>query len=291
MKVTYEHKVMSSVKLWIENALLKNGEAFNNASGFFYDVKDVYNGYYTYASPYQPIVCDRSITGANILSGVYLDNTFITTGQSGLAHINYEKGQLYFSSEVTNANRRLSGNFAISDFNVKITSLPEEQILFETKHNLKPKTQSIGITGLNPNETTYPIIYIKDFGGRLDPFAFGGTDKQMINVRMIVIADSQFMADGVGSIFKEKTRTLIPILTGLHEIPFDIFGDLSNGPYNYPALTTGRYSMSNSVWIENVDVSALPGTSYNEIRKLNPHAYIKIIDLFLEGYRNPRAQN
>jgi hypothetical protein len=288
MKIQFIHLVMSSMRCWIEHTLLEKGEAFSNSSGFFYDVKDVYNGYYTYSLPYQPIVADASITGATIMTGVYLDGTLITTGQSGLEYINYEKGQLYFSNEISNSSSRLSGNFSIADFNVKITSAPEEELLFETKHELKSKTNQLNVTGLNPNSTTFPIIYIQDFGGRTDPFAFGGTDKEMINVRMIVFADSQFNADAVGSIFKDKTRTIVPLLTTAAEMPFNVFGDYSNGVYNYKALTTGRHTMTDSFWIEHVDVSNLPGSAYSEIRKLNPHVFVKLIDIFLESVRNPR---
>jgi len=279
---------MASVKCWIEHTLLDKGDAFTNYSGFFYDVKDIFNNYYTYSLPFQPLVANAAISGANVMTGVYLDNTFITTGQSGLAHINYEKGQVYFENEITASHTRLSGNFSVAEFNVKITSSPEEELLFETKHEIKPKAGFTFITGLSPNDTTFPVVYIKDFGGRLDPFAFGGLDKEMINVRMLVFADSQFGADAVGSIFKEKARTLIPLLTGVEEMPFDDFGDYTNGLYNYRALTAGRNIMSNSMWIENVDVSSLPGSAYSEIRKINPHVFIKLIDLYLESVRNPR---
>lgn len=289
MKIQYIHKVMASFRCFVEHTLLDKGEAYTNYSGFFYDVKDIFNGYYTYASPYQPFVANAATTGATLMTGVYLDNTFIRTGQSGLAHINYERGQLYFTSEISNSHSRLSGNFAIADFNVKLTSLPEEEILFETKHEVKPRA-GVTITGLNPNNTTFPVIYLKDFGGRTDPFAFGGTDKEIINIRMIVLADSQFAADAVGSIFKDKTRTLVPLLTGASEMPFDAFGDFANGIYNYRALTTGRSEMHNSLFIENVDVSSLPGSAYSEIRKINSAVYIKLIDVFLEGVRNPRTE-
>ncbi len=287
MKLQSEHKIMSSVLLWVTNALLDKGEAFSNFSGYFYDVKDVWNGYNTYALPYQPLVTDASIPNARIMSGIYLDSTFITTGVSGLVDINYEKGQIYFSSGV--ANSRLSGNYAIAEYNVKITDQPEEMLLFETKYELKTKVGAAPSTGLQNNDLTFPVIFLKDFGGRSDPFAFGGLDQQMINVRMIVLGDSQYSVDGVKSIFKDKTRTLIPLLTGVNEMPFNHLGGFANGQYNYRALTTGRHAISNCLWLDEVSVSSLPGSAYSEIRKLNPHVFTALIDLSINCYRNPRT--
>ena len=134
MELQYQHKVTSSALLWLENKVLDKGQAFTNHSGFFYDIKDVYNGRFTYSLPYQPLVADKSITSAIIMSGIFLDRTFITSGQSGLTGINYQKAQVYFISEITGANTRISGEYSIADFNVKLTSEPEETLLFEPKH-------------------------------------------------------------------------------------------------------------------------------------------------------------
>lgn len=288
MKVQTSHFVLASVKGWAEHTLLVKGEAFTNFTGRFYDVADTWNGYYTYASPFQPLVADASIPNSIIMSGIYLDNTYIVPGQSGLIDIDFEKGQLYFSSGLgSNAQNRLSGNFSVAEFNVKTTNEPEESLLFETKYQLKPKTDQT-LSGLGPNDVTFPVIYIKNFGGRSDPFAFGGLDKQISNIRFIVLADSQFAIDGVNSIFKDKARTLIPLLTGINEMPFNNYGGYANGIYNYNVLTTGKTYQSNSLWVDNVDVSSLPGTAYAEIRKLNPFVFVSIVDLTICNYKNPR---
>lgn len=287
MNIQFIQKVMASCKCWTEHVLLDKGAAFTNSSGFFYDIKDIWNGYFTYALPYQPLVADNSITSANIMSGVFLDSIYITPGQSGLVDINFEKGQAYFSSGIGNSLTRLSGNYSVADYNVKLTSDPEESLLFETKFNLKNRVIQ-SLTGLNPSDLTYPVIYLKNFGGRTDPFAFGGTDKEIINVRMIIISDSQFSCDGATSIFKDKVRTFVPLLTGVSEMPFNSYGGYANGIYNYNSLTSGRNHTTDSLWIENVDISSLPGSSYGELRKVNPHAFVSLVDLELHAYRNPR---
>ena len=74
MKAQFDNKVMSSLYLWFDHTLLKEGEAFTNYGSKFYPVNNLYQGYYTYGTPFRQFVADSSIDGATILSGVYLDN-------------------------------------------------------------------------------------------------------------------------------------------------------------------------------------------------------------------------
>ena len=50
-----------------------------------------------------------------------------------------------------------------------------------------------------------------------EPFAFGGQDTTKISVRAIVIADSQFEIDAIGSLFRDERHNYVPL--------FEAFGD------------------------------------------------------------------
>jgi hypothetical protein len=283
MKPQFENVLMSSMVLWFDHTLIKKGEAFSNYNSEFYPITNIYNGYYSYGAPFKNLIRDESITGANIISGVYLNNNFITTGQSGLVAINADQGQLYFSSELNNPT--ISGNYAVKDYGIYLTNENEEKILFETKFNLNPKTTE-NPTGLPINAQTYPAIYLKNNGGNNTPLAFGGLDSTNINVRAIVISDSIFSMDAVTSIFKDVTRTYIPIIQP-NEMPFNSLNGLKSR-YNYDLLTTGRAGSVNSVYIKNVYVSknVANRTQYQD---LNPDAISAFIDFELEVYRYPRS--
>ncbi|MDP2692963.1 MAG: hypothetical protein Q8O88_04965 [bacterium] len=287
MKFTYGHRVTSSFLLWLENRLLTNGEAFSNISGqYFYDVKDTFTNYNAYSIPFGPIAYDESVSNLQLFSGVYLDNTFVPTGDaSGLLAINYKKGQIYFQSGV--ANNRLSGNFAVPDFDIKLTNKPEEELLFETTYEVRPKVGQT-ITGLQPNETRYPVIFVKPFGGRNQEFAMGGLEKDGYDFRLIVLADSQYKLDGAVSILKDQTRSIIPLITGINEMPFNSYGDFANGSYNYRALITGRANSDNSMWLEDVMVSSV-GRRYTELTDINPAAFVALVDCRVEAYRVTRG--
>ena len=283
MKPQFENILMSSMTLWFDHTLLKKGEAFSNHSSIFYPITNIYNGYYSYGAPFKNLIRDESITGANIISGVYINNTFITTGVSGLVSINADQGQLYF--DVDQSNSTISGNYAVKDYGIHLTNENEERILFETKFNLNPKTIE-NPTGLPINAQTYPAIYLKNNGGNNEPLAFGGLDSTNINVRTIVISDSMFSMDALTSIFKDVARTYIPLVQP-NEMPFNSLNGLKTR-YNYDILTTGKAGSSSSVYIKNVYVSKNV-TNRGQYQDLNPDAISAFVDFELEAYRNPRV--
>ena len=283
MKPQFENILMSSMTLWFDNTLLKKGEAFSNHNSLFYPITNIYNGYYSYGAPFRNLIRDEAITGSNIISGVYLNDAFITTGQSGLVAINADQGQLYFSTD--QSTNTISGNYAVKDYGIYLTNENEEKILFETKFNLNPKTTE-NPTGLPINAQTYPAIYLKNNGGNNEPLAFGGLDSTNINVRAIVISDSMFSMDALTSIFKDVVRTYIPLIQP-SEMPFNSLNGL-NTRYNYDILVTGRAGSSSSVYIKNIYVSKNVANR-GQYQDLNPDAISAFIDFELEAYRNPRA--
>ena len=52
----------------------------------------------------------------------------------------------------------------------------EEEILFESKYHVKPKTHQ-DTTGLAPDSQTFPAVFVKNVSSENVPFSFGGTDQ------------------------------------------------------------------------------------------------------------------
>ena len=253
MKPQFDNKVMSSFFLWFDNKLLDKGEAFENVTGKFYDASEEYGGYKTYSSSYSQFVADASITGATIPTGLYVgENNLVNVGQggsTGLFDINYLDGKVYFSGEQT---ADITGSFAIKDFNVYLTNQPEDKILFETKYTERNKID-LTPTGLEADTKTYPVVYLKNMGSSNEPISFGGQDQTTINVRAIVLAQSQFELDAVGSIFRDTQKTLVPLFEE-DEMPFNSFGGYKDRvQYNFTGDTSTKGSPS-SCFIEEVFV-------------------------------------
>ena len=244
------HQVLSSFILWLDNKICTKGLAYTNTSSTFYRTNDLLNGNYSYSSPYKQWVADSSIPGASIITGVYVGNTFIRTGQSGFTDINYAHGQVYMTGI---AAQTVSGSFAIKDFNIVSTNASEQRLLFETKYEVRPKVGRT-LTGLRGDEITYPIIWVKFNTSNNEPFCFGGTDITVDRVRAIVVADNQFNLDAVTSILRDTSRTYIPLINS-GEMPFNPRGGFRSGSYNYTGLANKGADLS--TFINRVDISFL----------------------------------
>lgn len=280
MKAQFENKAMSSLLLYLDNKVLTKGEAYTNVSGTtLYPVANNYNTIHTYAAPYKQLVSDTSIAGATVASGVYQDGLFYETGAAADLHsINHYDGQWYFTGD--KAGNALTANYAIKDFNVYLSNKSEEELLFETKFFIRPKTTQI-LTGLQPEEQTYPAIFVKNDGGKNDPAAFGGMDSTIINVRAVVLSDSAFSLDAVCSILKDSVRTDVPIIEQ-DNLPFNSIGGSTSG-YNYTALSNGS---ADSLFIKDVFISKDPARGYH--KTVNPGLFPAFIDFTLENFRYPR---
>ena len=288
MKPQFDNQVMSSLLLWFDNKLLTEAEAYQNTTGEFYNVSEEYYGYKTYASTYSQIVSDASVTGATIPTGLYVGNNLVNVGEGGsdgLYAIDYNNARSYWSG---NQSSSVTGSFSIKDFNVFLTNSTEDEILFQTQYTNRNEISTVVPTGLEAGTRTYPVVYLKNDGGFNEPFAFGGQDNTIINVRAIVVADSQFEIDAIGSFFRDKEKSFVPMFEA-SEMPFDQFGYYRNGvQYNYTGVTYNK-SESQHFFLEEVNVSRFDRVLENEVRKFNPNVYSTIIDFEISKIRFPRV--
>jgi len=285
MKIQFNNIAMTSMLFWFDNKLLTNGEAFTNHASYFWPVDTRYYGYYTYGAPFKQMVIDESISGANIISGVYINGTFTQVGQNYLSGINASQGQLYFSQPIAGAPTSISGNYAVKDFNLYLTSETEEDLLFETQFQLKPQTYQ-NPTGLASNAETYPVIYLKYQGGSNEPLAFGGMDTTYINVRAIVLSDNIFKLDAVISIFRDTSRQFVPLIYD-NEMPFNMLGSCTGHCFNYQELVANKQVDYQYLYINDVSVSKTDSRLSNSYNKLNPNLFTAFIDFELAQNRQP----
>ena len=277
MKPQFDNQVLSSFLLWFDHTLLNKGEAYQNTTGQFYNVSTEYAGYKTYSSSYSQIVSDASITGATIPTGLYVGSNLVNVGQggsTGLYAIDYNNGRSFWSGD---QGGNVTGSFAIKDFNTFLTSRTEDEILYQTQYTNRNKVSTVVPTGLEPNTRTYPVVYIKNDGSSNEPFAFGGQDTTNISVRAIVIADSQFEIDAIGSLFRDERHNYVPLFEP-SEMPFNQFGYYRNDvQYNYNTVNDGK-TETNKFYLEDVNVSRFDRVLENEVRKFNPNVYSTLID-------------
>jgi hypothetical protein len=287
MKVQFENKVMSSLLLFIDHEVTQKGDAYTNHGSSFYQIDSLFSDYYVYSAPFKQLVSDASITGSstpNVLSGIYVDGDGpLNVGNSGFHSVNHMQGQLYFTG-ATNpmAGKAITGSYAVKDFNVFLTSMPEEQLLFETKLVLNPRTSDIKVTtGVDSSVQTYPAIFLKDNGGRNEPFAFGGMDDTLINARAIVLADSMFKLDAVCGILKDTVRKNMSVVEQT-DLNLNALGGFTGVKYDYTGIATG-----NNCFIDRVTVSKNIANR-GDFENLNPNVFSAFVDFDIHTHRYPR---
>jgi hypothetical protein len=283
MQPQFSNLVMSSVYLYLDNMVTASGQAYTNASSVLYPVKSDINGYYAYGTPFAQLVSDFSINNANIMTGVYVGNTYTSTGYNNLAQINYNRGHVYFTTPQT---QTISGNYSYKDFNIELTTEPEQTLITETKYISKAKL-AINPTGIASNEVTYPIIYVKNNGGQNTPLAFGGLDSTDFNIRLIVLSDSQFKLDAVTSIIRDTQNRVVPLLSA-GDMPFNVFGGYKSSNYNYTGIAADKLSQHQYLYIDRVFISKYTETAKTNIKTLNSNVFVAFCDMEIGVHRHPR---
>ena len=287
MKPQYINNVMSSMLAFVDHKVLIKGEAYENHGSNFYktDTQLFSPTYETWAAPFKQMVCDMSITGATRFTGVSIDGgNPVGVGTSGISFLQHHQGQIFFDSttDVTTSNT-ISGNYAVKDFNTYLTSEAEEELLFNTKFDLRPKVNQT-VTGLAPEAQTFPAIFLKDNGGRNEQFAFGGLDLTNVTVRAIVLADSAFRLDAVCSIMRDLAYSVVPYLEPA-DLPYNALGACT-GEYNYTGLMETK--KDTNFYVDHVFVSKRIENS-SEYKKINKSGYSALVDFEISDIRAPRS--
>jgi hypothetical protein len=280
MKTQFDNVVISSMMLFIDHKLCSKGEAFTNYSGQIYPIQSNYYSYNTYALPFRQIIADSSISGANIMSGVYVGSTFTPVNTSNLVGINHYRGQAYFNGL---ASDTLSGRYSVKDFNIYLTNKPEEEILFETQYKVRPKIAQ-SLTGLADNVETIPSIFIKNNGSMNEPFAFGGIKNSMLDIRVIVIADNLYNLDAACSILRDTNNTFVHTIES-SDLKLDNLGNFTSGYYDYNNIVNNKINSTDKLYIEEVRVSKVPNLGFNSSNYKNT-LFTAFVDFTLRKIRD-----
>jgi len=232
MLAQQDNKLISSFLLMIDHTVQSKGEAYTNISGQFFYIYSPYENTTMFSSPYKQLCNDTSISGANIMSGVFVNNSFIEIGQSGLQSINHYEGIVTFTGNYISPDDYISANYSIKDINVKLTNQPEWKLLSDTKfiiNNQYPQS----ITGLSPETEIIPAIFIRTKLQENAPFALGGIDNNTIKIRAVIITDDEFHKIAICNILKNLNYHYIPMIVST---PFDSLGNSTGINYNYNNL-------------------------------------------------------
>lgn len=228
MNSQLDTRIISNFLLYLDHVIQSEGQAYQNVVARFYPVASPIVGSYVFSSPIKPFCNDTSVSGANILSGLYLGNQYVSIGQSGLKAINHYQGTVYFTG-INPSGSTISGSAALKEINIKLTDQPDWKLLFETQYvtnNTNPVSPS---TGLPLDAETTPIVFIRHKAQENRPFGFARLDNQTINIRAIAVCDNEFQKLNVTTILKNLNLRPIPMVTP----SFDFLGNMTGVNFDY----------------------------------------------------------
>jgi hypothetical protein len=277
MRAQFDNRLLSTFRLLVDHEIQDKGLAYTNYSGRLFPTRSNRAGLYAYAAPFKQLCNDTSISGANVMSGVYVNGNFVTLGQSGLHSINHYQGVAYFTGQFSAATT-VSGRYAVKDINVETSDLPESKLLFETKHSKRPGFNA-PITGLPIDTKTLPALYLKMKDTDAMPAAFGGIKDNKVKIRGTLLVENEFQRLAVCNILKNLTHTGFGVVDNT---PFDYLGNYTGVNYSFPNLS---FRTDVNSLITDVKASEVSWRSAEDLESVgNSYA---TIDFTITTFMNP----
>ena len=223
-----DNYLTTSLLLFLDNQIQQQGVAFTNQSSLFYPAQQEVAGTYTYTAPFVQMCNDTSVSGANIISGVYLNNTWVGVGTSGLISINHYLGAVNFSQPIPNGVQ-ISGNFAVKDINLYLSDTVDYKVILNQKFAVNPKYGQI-VTGIEEDCKVMPAIFLVPKSQEAVGFSFAGVDDLRLKMRGMIVTENVYQRVAVGSILRNLRLKSLPYIAAT---PFSYDGSYTGTPYSY----------------------------------------------------------
>lgn len=236
--------------LYLEHQIEQRGSGFSNHSSLLYpqiSPELPSNNYTVYASPFKQWIYDYSVSGANIPSGVYINNNFCPKGVSGLK-IDYLNGRVILSGGSQFQNLNISGNYSVKNFNIYPTTKSDEELIYSTKYQINP-SYVVPLSGVDKDALPVPAVFVSSSNFTNELFQFGGTMETTINIHCVILSKGRDQLNIVGGIISDLKLNCFPVL---NKTPLNYFGDFKSGNYNYIDYI-GDPGSQNLAYIEDCD--------------------------------------
>ena len=274
----FQHRLTNSFFLWFDNYLLTKGQAYTNTTGTFFNYEDerLDSSYNVFGSAYKQWVNDSSILGAEIPSGVYVNNSY--TPRSSNLILDFENGRVLSTGLSTNAN--ITGSFAIKDFNVYFSNETEEDLIIENKYDVNSRIILNDETYIMPYDYVVPAIFLSVESMSNKSFALGGLEETNIRAKAVVISENNYQLDGALSIFADSKNEVFSAIP-MADHPYNEYNDLKTGFYSYIHLKN-KYDNQTKFYINSVNTSKLTDKSR---KSLTSDIYVGFIDFDIQQHR------
>lgn len=273
----YNHDLITSFGLWLDNRLLTLGEAYVNISGALYLQKESSVRGNCYVSPYRSWVYDSCATGAIIASGAYTSSGQFLTASSGIV-IDYINGRIITPH---NWGPTLTAAYSRKEVNVYFSSSDEVDYVLEQVDN-ENQNLTYPLTGFEGNALAAPMIMLTNARETNDPFSLGGIEDSRNTFRAFLITNKNYLQEGISRLCTDSNDRTIPFCS-YADAPIGSSGNLKGVNYNYCTGIYDYYGCTNGVYIDKVYSARMPSK-----QNKNVTFYITSIEFDLSKIRQPR---
>jgi hypothetical protein len=269
---TLDHKILSSLKEYLNYRILKDLQAYKNTTVNFTKYKDDrFISKNVYGSSYPFWVYDQSIT-SGIPSGI----NNINRGTSGLA-IDFKNGRI-----ITNTGVNITGSITVpvNEFHIYVTTKAESQLINETNYLQLPDLKAA--TGpLSPDNVILPAIFLRFLSSVEEPYSLGGVEWATYNVRVICLTNTINEVVGLQHLIRGLNQRMVPVLT---TTPLNEYNDLKSPNWNYESILENA---SEKFYIQSASFQSIQSDMISE---KNPNLQIGIGLIKVAVLVQPRYQ-
>lgn len=248
MRPLYNHHLLTSFYLFLNNSLQNGAQAYTNVTGgLLYPMVTPSVQGNVWASPYKGWIYDSAVSGATIISGVMNSSGQFLTRASGIV-IDYNNGRVIAPQNWG----PLSGSFSKPDYNLYLSTEQATNFWLDQVFGSNPNL-AYQATGATSAPFFAPCIILTNANSQNDPFALGGLDQTRNTMRAYVISDVRggWLQEGAESWMRDLARTYFALGTA-STAPITASGDLKTGGFNYTNDVCNLFGLTPGVWIEAV---------------------------------------
>jgi hypothetical protein len=266
-----DHRILSSLKEYINYRLLKDLQAYKTVSLNFTKYSDSrLSSKNVYGSSYPFWVYDESIT-SGIPSGI----GSLNRGVSGLA-LDFKNGRAIVNTGVSIGTGSI--NIPVSDFHIYVTTKSEMQLINESNFLRLPDLAAAN-KPLQPDDIVFPALIIRSFTTNNEPYSFGGTDWTIYNIRVLCLTSDNNQIIGLQHVIRDLKERMVPLLS---TTPLNEYNDVKSGSWNYENILN---SYTDSFYILDSSFQIIEN---DEFAQKNPNTQIGMGLLKIGVVRRPR---
>ncbi len=278
MNVTFDHKLISSFKEYLDHKVVENLGAWKNSvvSLHLDTGDDRLVKYKKVSAGPQQWLYDSSIFGATIAS----PQQFSGTGWQA-AKTDFKNARFLVPSGTTGAVPT-SGLVAVKHFNSYVSSKDDEELFENTLFDYPPE-MFVKNSASKADSYHAPCFFVKYTRTMNKGFAMGGLDQTTFNMKVTCFCKTEGELLGMASVFRDIKNTSTYVL---NNTPLNEFDDLKSRPWSFHDEITAAQASGNSMIY--IDESIFNPIKSDNINSKFKNIYIGLGNINISVYRYPR---